>query len=119
MRYTDEEVIFKYIDNNLALVKTANDLGMSHNTIRKILLKHDIEIRDQGKKLGDITEPKFDGRYRVGDKKDKLTILMKKTDGDYVDILDELFVECECGVMTKMMYNEFIDSTCCGCDNNG
>ena len=201
MRYTEEEVIFKYIDNNYSINKTSEDLHMSWNTIRKILKNNDIEIvnvQDNksvnvGLKVGDLSikqrlenkfypsgsqdkqflcecvcgtevvvaglqlrsgkrthcgcknkvkksyivtnipslfpnepiatikvnTPKSNGNYKVGDTKDKLTILMKKSEGEYVDSTDELFVECECGVMSKMMYDEFINSTCCGCDNNG
>jgi hypothetical protein len=201
MRYTDEEVIFKYIDNNYSINKTSEELGMSWNTVKKILNDNDIEsvnIQDNksvdvGRKVGELsikkrlenkfypsgsqdkqflcecicgTEvvvmgselrkgkkthcgcksekkksyivtnipelfprepitivkigiPKSNGKYKIGDTKDKLTILMKKSEGDYVDSSDELFVECECGMMSKMMYDEFINSTCCGCDNNG
>lgn len=146
MRYTDEEVIFKYIDNDLALVKTANDLGMSHNTIRNILKKHEIEIHTPGhrtnvdkeriKKINSVEQPKTlenltpiltNGstfrHYKIGDKKDKLTVLMRKhgvgPTVEYIDKWDELFVECDCGEYKKMTYEEFINSTCCGCDNNG
>ena len=38
---------------------------------------------------------------------------------DYIDKLDELFVECDCGEYKKMTYEEFMNSTTCGCDNNG
>ncbi len=201
MRYTDEEVIFKYIDNNYSMNKTGEDLQMSPNTIRKILVNNDIEIInpivnksvDVGRTVGDlkilerlenkfypngsqdkqflckcvcgsetviaslqlrcgkkthcgckgkrkksyivtnipslfpqepiatikIGVPKSNGKFKVGDTKDKLTILMKKSEGEQIDTTDELFVECECGMMSKMMYDEFINSTCCGCDNNG
>jgi len=196
MRYTDEEVIFKYIDNNYSINKTRDELNIGYNTIVKILKNNDIEIinpqtnkkvdvglkvsdllilerlenkiypngsqdkqflcececgnrvviaglrlrsgqkthcgcknKVRRKERGDIPTlfpietnvgiVKSSGKYKIGSTKDKLTILMKKSEGDYVDSSDELFVECECGMMSKMMYDEFVSSTCCGCDNNG
>ena len=215
MRYTDEEVIFKYIDNDMQLVKTANELGISHNTLRKILQNNDIEIKNPGhvtainvgsrvgmllvtERLKNRIYPsgsqdrqflckcdcggesivagaelrrgsktncgcknktgktkstytpenhkhllKFDSveektlnnlsnvivsgihskLYQIGDKRGKMTILMRKSGigstNPYVDKWDELFVECDCGDYKKMTYEEFMESTSCGCDNNG
>jgi hypothetical protein len=204
MRYTDEEVIFKYIDNDYGLTKTASDLSMSHNTVRKILKHHDIEIKsagnktsvDVGSKVGMLTLiqrlpnrfypsghqdrqflckcdcggeaivpgaelrrskktncgcqnrtgvikstytpenykelinninqtpppilfDKQNRKYKVGDIKGDLTILMKKSSGDFITEGDDLLVECGCGEYKKMTYDEFMNSTTCGCDNNG
>lgn len=214
MRYTDEEVIFKYIDNDFALVKTATELGISHNTLRKILKENDIEIKEPGnrtlievgsrvgmlciterlqnrfypsgsqdrqflckcdcgnevivpgaelrrgkktncgcqnvtgkvkstvtlenyndlvkinsvdkKTLNNLSNVIVSGihskHYQIGDKKGKMTILMRKSGigstNPYIDKWDELLLECECGEYTKMTYDEFMNSTTCGCDNN-
>ena len=56
-------------------------------------------------------------KYKVGDKKGGLTILMKKSSDDFISQDDELLVECDCGEYTKMTYDEFMNSTSCGCDN--
>ena len=222
MRYTDEQVIFAYLDNDYHLTKTARDMGLGYKGIKKILDRHQIEIKkhggnggtstvDVGSKVGMLTiierlpnkqypsgsqdrmflcncdcggqavvpgaelrkekktncgcknktgvvksmytpenykellnvidkveKPKTIENltpimintsnlkchhYKIGDKKDKLTILMRKQGIgptiDYIDKFDELFVECDCGEYKKMTYEEFMNSTTCGCDNNG
>lgn len=215
MRYTDEEVIFKYIDNDLALVKTATELGISHNTLRKILIENDIEIKEPGhrtsigigsrvgmllvterlqnriypsgsqdrqflckcdcgneaivpgaelrrasktscgcqnktgivkstytpedykdlvRKIDSVEKKTLDNLstvivsgihsklYQIGDKKGKMTILMRKSGigstNPYIDKWDELLLECECGEYTKMTYDEFMNCSSCGCENN-
>jgi hypothetical protein len=219
MKYTDEEIIFKYIDNDYRLTKTAGDLNLGYTTVKNVLDLHGIEIKrysgmtsiDVGSKVGMLTlierlpnkhypsgsqdrmflcncdcggqavvpgaelrrekktncgcknktgvvksmytpenykellnvidnveKPKTIKNltpvmvntsnlkchhYKIGDKKDKLTILMRKQGigptVDYIDKFDELFVECDCGEYKKMTYEEFMNSTTCGCDNNG
>lgn len=214
MRYTDEEVIFKYIDNDLALVKTATELGISHNTLRKILKENDIEIKEPGhrtsievgsrvgmllvterlenriypsgsqdrqflckcdcgnesivpgaelrkgkktncgcqnktgivkstytsedykdlvRKIDSVEKKTLDNLstvivggihgklYQIGDKKGKMTILMRKSGigsaSPYLDKWDELLVECDCGDYKRVTFEEFVESTSCGCDN--
>ena len=222
MRYTDEQVIFTYLDNDYHLTKTAKDLGLGYKGIKKILDRHEIEVKkhggdhgnptiDVGSKVGMLTiierlpnliypsgardkmflcncecggqavvpgaelrrEKKTNcgcknktgvvkskytpenykellkvvdnvekpktleniilhmpkthntnfNNYKIGDKKNGLTILMRKQGVgptvDYIDKLDELFVECDCGEYKKMTYEEFMNSTTCGCENNG
>ena len=48
MRYTDEQVIFAYLDNDYHLTKTARDMGLGYKGIKKILDRHQIEIKKHG-----------------------------------------------------------------------
>lgn len=111
MKYTDEEVVFKYIDNNFQLVKTATELGMSHNTVRQILKDNDIEIKGNG------TRSEIEVGHRVG-----MLVLSKRLENRVYPSgsKDKQFLcKCDCGGEVIVAGAELRNKrkTDCGCQN--